>query len=144
MAGDLSGKVYVVTGASSGIGKEIARGLAARGAEVHITSKDPGRGEASLRELRGVGGDRVHLALADIGSVAGAKKLGEELAARLTRLDGLIHNAGIIPTERVVTSDGMESGFAINAAAPYMLTAPRAARPRAISLPMPELAPVTT
>ncbi|MFT3836462.1 MAG: SDR family NAD(P)-dependent oxidoreductase [Myxococcaceae bacterium] len=122
MASDLVGKSAVVTGASSGIGKEIAKGLALRGASVVLVSSNPKKGEQTLAELKAaVPGAELSYLQADLSRRSEVQRLAGELEARLTRLDILINNAAIVPLERTLV-DGVESTLAVNAFAPYLLT----------------------
>ena len=115
---DLGGKVCVVTGASSGLGLAVARGLAARGATVVMVSRDPDRGEAARRAV----GERAELQLADLSSVAAVHALAARLRARHDRVDVLVNNAGLSSWERRVSSDGLELTFATNVLGGFVLT----------------------
>jgi retinol dehydrogenase 12 len=107
---NMKAKVCLVTGASTGVGRETARNLAALGATVAIVSKDPGRGEEALQDIRSsTGNSDVHLLLADLGSMKDTRRLAAEVKARFPRLDLLINNAGLIPTARVVSPEGLNS-----------------------------------
>ena len=120
---DLTRHVAIVTGASTGIGRETARGLAAMGATVVIMSKDKGRGDAAVADIRATSGnDRVSGMLGDLASIQDTRRLAAEFTATHDRLDILVNNAGIIPGERTVTADGLETAFAINHLAGFHLT----------------------
>ena len=120
---DLRGHVAIVTGASTGIGRETARGLATMGSTVVIISKDRGRADAAVADIRtSSGNDRVSGMLGDLASIQDTRRLAAEFIAGHDRLDILVNNAGIIPGERTVTADGLETAFAINHLAPFHLT----------------------
>lgn len=120
---DMRGKRVLITGANSGIGKAAATEIARLGAKVAITSRDPRRGEAARREIAVASGNpEVELLLADFASLAEVRRLGEEAAARYPRIDVLINNAGLMLSERSVTSDGFETTFQVNHLAPFLLT----------------------
>ncbi|WP_271985954.1 SDR family NAD(P)-dependent oxidoreductase [Pseudoclavibacter terrae] len=109
---DLSGRRALVTGASSGIGVETARALAAAGAQVTLAVRDTAAGERTAAELRASTGNDdvrvVHLDLADLATV-------RELASAWSGpLDLLINNAGIMHTPELRTPDGWEMQFAVN------------------------------
>ncbi len=124
MAGGMEGKVCVVTGATGGIGRATALGLARRGARIGIVARDPGRAEATLAELRAAApGSDPALFLADLASLAQVRRVAGEIAAKLPRLDVLVNNAGAIHRERRRTIDGLELTFAVNHLAPFLLTA---------------------
>jgi len=116
------GKVALVTGGTSGIGKATAMALAAMGADVVVVGRDRERGERAAEEIRAQTGGRVDLALADLSSQAEVRALAEEFKRRYDRLDVLVNNAGLVQSTRTETVDGLESTFAINHLAPFLLT----------------------
>jgi NAD(P)-dependent dehydrogenase (short-subunit alcohol dehydrogenase family) len=91
----IRGKVVVITGATSGIGRIAAERLAGQGARIVIVARDPERAGAMLALLREVGPDAAHCAhYADLSLVADVKRVGAEIAAAEPRVDVLINNAG--------------------------------------------------
>jgi len=107
-----------VTGATSGIGLEIARGLAGLGARVIMVGRDPGK---AARAAEQVGGS-VEVALADLSSLDAVRALGAELLERCPRIDVLMSNAGVYRMRRRLTVDGFEETFAVNHLASFLLT----------------------
>jgi NAD(P)-dependent dehydrogenase (short-subunit alcohol dehydrogenase family) len=117
------GKLTVITGASSGIGKETALGLARLGGRLVLLCRDAGRAEAAVAEIRRkVAGTEIEIVLADLASQAEVRRAAAALAARHARIDVLVHNAGIIVPTRRLTADGVEHQLAVNHLAPFLLT----------------------
>ena len=118
----MNGKVCVITGASSGIGKAASLALARLGADVILVCRDKARGEAALAEVGAVAPASIRqLELADLSSLRDVRELAGRLS-RLDRLDGLINNAGLVLASRRVSADGFEYTFALNHLAPFLLT----------------------
>jgi len=122
MTADLHGRVAVVTGASRGIGKEIAGGLLARGARVLALSRDRQRGQAAIEELRQRQGGEIELIAGDLARPAEVRRVAAEIRERTETLHILVNNAGVFRNERDVTEDGLELTFAVNQMAPFLLT----------------------
>jgi NAD(P)-dependent dehydrogenase (short-subunit alcohol dehydrogenase family) len=119
----MKGRVCVITGATSGIGKATALGLAKMGATVVIVGRDQNRGEQARDEIRLQSGNQnVDVLTADLSSRAEIMLLALNLKARYPQLHVLINNAGISPIKRSVTVDGNEAIFAVNYLAPFLLT----------------------
>jgi len=117
----MNGKVCVVTGATSGIGKATAAALARQGAQVVLVGRDRGRGEATAAELGAVAATPPRLEIADLASMAQVRALADRLGA-LDRIDVLVNNAGFVAGQHRVTADGFEEVFAVNHLAPFLLT----------------------
>jgi NAD(P)-dependent dehydrogenase (short-subunit alcohol dehydrogenase family) len=118
----MSGKTCLVTGATSGIGKETARQLAALGARVIIVARNEERGAAAAADIRAsVPSAELELMTADLSSLDQVRRLADDVQARHDRLDVLMNNAGVISLRRQ-TADGLEITFAINHLAPFLLT----------------------
>ncbi|HVT66236.1 MAG TPA: SDR family oxidoreductase [Trebonia sp.] len=119
----MSGTTCLVTGATSGIGQETALRLAVLGATVIIVARDAARGEAAGAEIRRrVPPAQVEVMTADLASLAQVHRLADEVQARQKRLDVLVNNAGVIAPRRRLTVDGLETTFAVNHLAPFLLT----------------------
>jgi NAD(P)-dependent dehydrogenase (short-subunit alcohol dehydrogenase family) len=119
----MDGRVCLITGASSGIGKATALGLANMGATVIVVGRDRSRGEATVREIKQKGGNNaVDLMLADLSSQESIRRLANDLMDRHQRLHVLINNAGVFISKRTVTVDGIETTLAVNHLAPFLLT----------------------
>jgi NAD(P)-dependent dehydrogenase (short-subunit alcohol dehydrogenase family) len=119
----MDGKVCLITGATSGIGKATAMGLASMGASVVMVGRDRGRGEAALAEVKeGSANASVDLLLADLSSQEDIRRLAGEFKEAHPRLDVLINNAGVIRSKRVASADGIEMTFAVNHLAHFLLT----------------------
>jgi NAD(P)-dependent dehydrogenase (short-subunit alcohol dehydrogenase family) len=122
-SGGMEGKVVLITGGTSGIGKAAATALAAMGAEVVVTGRNRERAEKAVAEIRrDSGGQKVSLMLADLAVQGEVRKLAEGLTERHDRLDVLVNNAGLIQSRRTETPDGIELTLAVNHLAPFLLT----------------------
>jgi NAD(P)-dependent dehydrogenase (short-subunit alcohol dehydrogenase family) len=120
---NLKGKIAVVTGATGGIGKEIARGLSRLGAEVVIGARDPGRGDAARREIAAhTGNDAVSVLQVDVSSVDSVRRFAAALRAKHPKVNILVNNAGVWFTDRKESVEGREMTFATNVLGPYVLT----------------------
>jgi NAD(P)-dependent dehydrogenase (short-subunit alcohol dehydrogenase family) len=126
---DMTGRTVLVTGATDGLGRSLARALVAAGATVLVHGRSPERIGASVEQLRGVAGsdDRVRSYRADFASLAEVSDMAGELLAAEPRLDVLVNNAGIGTTvpgggERMESADGYELRFAVNYLAGHLLT----------------------
>ena len=120
---NMQGKICMVTGANSGIGKETALGLAQMGATVVMVCRDRARGEAAQSEIKTKSGNNgVDLLLADLSSQQSIRQLVENFRQRYTQLHVLINNAGVYMLTRRTTVDGLEMMFAVNYLAPFLLT----------------------
>jgi NAD(P)-dependent dehydrogenase (short-subunit alcohol dehydrogenase family) len=117
----MNGKVCVVTGATSGIGKAAATALAGMGAQVVLVGRDRGRAEATAARIGSVAARPPMVDIADLASMDQVRALAGRLAA-LDRIDVLINNAGLVLGERRGTPDGFEHVFAVNHLAPFLLT----------------------
>jgi NAD(P)-dependent dehydrogenase (short-subunit alcohol dehydrogenase family) len=121
--GNLSGKVMLVTGGNSGIGLEAARALAVNGARVILACRDRGKAEAAAEQIRN--GDRdalVETLQLDLADLASVRRAAEEVKARLSRLDVLINNAGVMAIPRALTADGIEMQIGVNHFGHFALT----------------------
>ena len=120
---DMKGRVCLVTGGNSGIGKATALGLAKLDATVVIVSRDKDKGEAALLEIRTRSGNKdVDAMVCDLSSQDSVRELAHDFRARYKRLHVLINNAGIFLPKRVVTVDGLEATFATNHLGHFLLT----------------------
>ena len=120
---DMSGKVCLITGANSGIGKATALGLAKLDATVVIVSRDKDKGEAALIEIRMLSGNKnTDAMVADLSSQDSVRELAHDFMARYKKLHVLINNAGIFLPRRVLTVDGLEATFATNHLGHFLLT----------------------
>ena len=119
----MQGKICLVTGATSGIGKATALGLAQMGATMVMVGRDPEKGEAVQREIKTKSrNEAVDLLLADLSSQESIRQLAENFLERYTKLHVLINNAGMVSLRRRETVDGLEVTFAVNQLAPFLLT----------------------
>ena len=119
----MDGRVVLITGGTSGIGRAAAVVLAGMGAEVVVIGRNRERGESAVEEIRYESGrEKVSLMIADLAVQAEVRRLAEEFKQRYDRLDVLVNNAGLVQSERTETSDGIETQLAINHLAPFLLT----------------------
>jgi NAD(P)-dependent dehydrogenase (short-subunit alcohol dehydrogenase family) len=115
-------RVALITGASSGIGKQAALALAAQGFRIIGTGRDAQRMAAAEAEIRAAGNGDVTMLQADLSLLADAKRLADEVTRLTPRLDLLLNNAGGMARELVMTSEGLEANFAGNHLGPFLLT----------------------
>jgi len=139
---DQKGRVVIVTGATSGIGFEAARALAAKGAEVVLAVRDTHRGEAKAAEIRARSPQaKVSVSALDVASLASIRDFAERASDTLPRIDVLLNNAGLgMQSQRAVTVDGFERQFGTNHLGHFALTGLlipallRAPAPRVVSI----------
>jgi NAD(P)-dependent dehydrogenase (short-subunit alcohol dehydrogenase family) len=119
----VSHHVCVVTGASSGIGKETARALAAQGATVVLACRDEARAKAARDEIIASTAQRdVTTMPLDLASVPSVDAFVEAFARRFQRLDVLVNNAAVLFRRRTLTQSGLEASFAVNHLGPMALS----------------------
>ena len=122
----LDGKTILITGATDGLGKEVATMAARQGATVLLHGRDRAKGETVLGEIKAAtGSDRLELYIADLASLDEVRRLAAEVSARHKRLDVLLNNAGIGlfgGGGRQANAEGLELHFQVNYLAPFLLT----------------------
>src|SRR5437899_1953609 len=123
MSVSIENRVFLVTGANSGIGKATAMGLARLGGTVVMACRNAARGETARQEImRESGNARVFLEIVDLASEASIRSFAEEFKRKYPRLDILINNAGVYTPHREVTPDGLERTFEVNYLSGFLLT----------------------
>lgn len=117
-------RVVLVTGSTSGLGREVARRLAASGAHVIIHGRNRERGLAVVEEIERDGRGSARFYAADFASFEQVRTFAETILRDYDRLDLLVNNAGIasVPRERVLSEDGHELRFQVNYLASFLLT----------------------
>jgi NAD(P)-dependent dehydrogenase (short-subunit alcohol dehydrogenase family) len=120
---DLTGRVMVVTGATSGLGRAVAAQLASDGATVIAVGRDPGKTGRVVAELRAETGNAdVSAVIADLGDHAAIRRAADQILSEHHRLDVLIHNAGALTHQRADAPDGTEATVASQVVGPFLLT----------------------
>ncbi|MFI6172161.1 SDR family NAD(P)-dependent oxidoreductase [Nocardia sp. NPDC051052] len=121
---DVTGKRIVITGATNGIGKEIARALARRGASLTLVARNETKAAATADELQREPGaqGRPDIISGDLSDLASVRRAGERIRTRYAGIDVLINNAGIHALFARTTVDGFESMTATNHLGPFLLT----------------------
>jgi NAD(P)-dependent dehydrogenase (short-subunit alcohol dehydrogenase family) len=118
-------RVAIVTGASSGIGKEVAKALVARAFRVIGVGRDPARISDAAGEIAAcaAGTDgTIEMMRADLSLMRESKNLGLKIAESTDRVDVLVNNAGGMTDRFELTSEGLEASFAANHLGPFLLT----------------------
>lgn len=119
----LSGKLCLVTGANSGIGRSTSHALAKMNATVVMVCRDRRRAEPVRDEIKAATGNpNVELTICDLSSQADIRRFAAGFTKTHDRLDVLINNAGIVVRKRSLTEDGIESTFAVNHLGYFLLT----------------------
>lgn len=118
----MHGRTVLVTGATGGIGRATAAGLAAKGAHLAITGRGRERAESAAQEIRAASGGQVDVFAGDLSSQEDIRRMAGEILAALPRIDVLVNNVGGYWSTRHVTADGLERTFALNHLAPFLLT----------------------
>ena len=117
---NLEGRRYVVTGANAGIGRAASKMLAERGARVEMLCRNQERGEAARDALRDeTKNDHIYLHQVDLSDLDSIRRFAASFEGKV---DGLIHNAGVLVAEKQMTAEGIELTFATHVIGPFLLT----------------------
>src|SRR5690554_7532560 len=116
-------KIAVITGATSGIGKETAKALAFEGMKLVLPVRNMAKGEALQKELHELTGNgNIALHECDLSSMDSIRAFAGDYNEKYDRLDVLVNNAGVWEMKRSETKDGIEKTFGVNHLAPFLLT----------------------
>ena len=119
----MDGKICVITGATSGIGRETALDLAQKGAHLVLVCRNLSKGETVARSIRSKSGNRrIDVSHCDLASLDSVRNFINDFKRRHERLDVLINNAGLFSLRRQTTMDGFELTFGTNHLGPFLLT----------------------
>lgn len=118
---DFTGKLVVITGATSGIGYSTARKYAAHGANLLCINRNPQKSEALRREIEAEFGVSCRYIIADLSRLPDIRRAAQELLNLQTPIDVLIHNAGVYLTQRTLTPEGIEMIFAVHYLSSFIL-----------------------
>jgi retinol dehydrogenase 12 len=119
----IDGKVVIITGANSGIGKETAIDLAKRGGKVYIACRDVKRGEDALSDIKDKSGSgNVHFLQLDLASMASIHEFSKKFHELEAQLHILINNAGVMACPKAMTKDGFEMQIGTNHMGHFLLT----------------------
>jgi dehydrogenase/reductase SDR family member 12 len=120
---DLSGRTIVVTGATSGIGRQAAEEFARLGANVVISGRDPAKATRVRNEIAvRTGSSDLTVVCADMAELDQVQAMADQLIAAHPRIDALVHNAGALTGHRALNSAGTESTVASQVLGPFLLT----------------------
>jgi NAD(P)-dependent dehydrogenase (short-subunit alcohol dehydrogenase family) len=123
MTEEMTGMTSVVTGATSGIGRELARLLADKGGRVIGVGRSGERCRDAEQDIRSsTGNPRVAFLTADLSSLSEVRALAANISASGRCIDALVNNAGVFTLSRRETVDGLETQLAVNWLAAFMLT----------------------
>jgi len=119
----MKGRICMITGANSGIGRATALGLAEMGATIIMICRDKNRGENAQSEIiEQTGNKSVDLFICDLSSQQSIRDFVSEFKQKYQNLHVLINNAGVVLRHRTLTVDGIETNLAVNHLAPFLLT----------------------
>ena len=118
----MKGKTVVITGPTSGLGREIALGLAKQGASLVLACRDVAKGEGVAGEVERVGAPRPQVLRFEASSQRSVRELAAAVRAKVSRVDVLVNNAGVHCMKRELSADGIELTFATNALAYFTLS----------------------
>ena len=119
----MEGKICMITGANSGIGKETAKELARMGAQVVMVCRNKEKGESARSEIMNeTGNNKIDLLLCDLSYSDQIRNLATKFKTKYRKLHVLINNAGVMLSNRMMTKEGIEMNFAVNYLAPFLLT----------------------
>lgn len=111
----MEGKIVLITGANSGLGKETARVLANKGAQIILVCRNKARGEAAREELiKATNNTNISLEICDLSSKDSIHNCGLSIRQKYNHIDVLVNNAGAIFGTRATNSEGLERTFALN------------------------------
>ena len=123
-AWSMAGRTVVITGPTSGLGREAAASLAAMGARLVLVGRDPAKLARTADDLRGTNpGLATSVVVADMSSLGSVRAASARILADEPRIDVLVDNAGAMFPERAETEDGFERSFATMVLGPFVLTA---------------------
>lgn len=118
----MNGKVCIVTGGNTGIGKATVEGLAKQGATVVLACRDLDKGRAALEEVQArTQSNALHLMRLDLASLQSVREFVRAFTAKFQRLDVLVENAGVSTGKRQLTADGFEMDFGVNHLGHFLL-----------------------
>jgi len=119
----LTGKICLITGANSGIGKAAATQLAEMGATTVLVCREEHKGRLAQNEIKTVtGSDSVEMLVVELSSLKSIRALAQNFLKAHDRLDILVNNAAVVEGHRIVTEDGLEQVFVVNYLSQFLLT----------------------
>ncbi|KAI8138272.1 hypothetical protein BJV82DRAFT_673816 [Fennellomyces sp. T-0311] len=120
---DLSGKIAIITGSNTGIGKICAIEMARKNCRVIVASRSPDKGQAAVADVKKItGNDKVEFIKLDLLSLASVQAFAEEFMSKHKELHILLNNAGVMMCPYGLSEDGIETQFATNHVAHFYLT----------------------
>jgi NAD(P)-dependent dehydrogenase (short-subunit alcohol dehydrogenase family) len=120
---EMKGKIFIITGSNSGIGKETVTNLAEMGTTIVMVVRDQDRGEKARTEIvKQTGNNSVDLMICDLSSMDSIRLFAQQFKRKYDRLDVLVNNAGALFNKREVTPEGFEQTLAVNYLGPFLLT----------------------
>lgn len=118
----MTGKLCIISGATSGVGYEAVKSLAAGGADIVMIARNEAKAKVIKEEIEGIYKVRVDYFIADFSDLQQVEKVALDILEKYPRIDILINSAGIHSTKRKYNKDGVEMVFCVNHLAPFLLT----------------------